>query len=557
LEIKTDFQGFGIKPEILRTIKEQGFEKPTDIQEKAIPVLLDYEGDFIGQAQTGTGKTVAYIIPLLQKLDPSSHKLQSLILAPTRELANQVNTEIQKFAKYLGIKSVAVFGGASIENQIRSIKKDKPQIIVGTPGRVMDFIRQKILKFDFAQNVILDEADEMLNMGFLEEVQKIISFFKKDKKIWMFSATMPRPILNLIKKDFSEPKIIETKSKSLSNKDIEQRYYLVKEKYYEEALCQLIDMEPDMYGLVFCKTRLETKNLADKLFNRGYSVESLRGDMNQSQRDLAMAKFKNRKVRLMICTDVASRGIDVHNLTHVINFGFPQELESYVHRIGRTGRAGIKGIAATLIDPKFLFRLRPLENLIKNKIKLCNLPSALDLKKSMVKKELDKMSTVVEAVIEKGENFKVDDTFESFKNQFKGMNQDEILKVLFTWQFNKTLRRYDELDVLNVDCNFKSNNYKDKDFKNTKTNAKNNVRLFMNVGKNHGLRLAQFIDDFSRQSGIKKNQIQNIDLKQNFSFLEIPNNYGDKIVGKNVFNFKNKKVNFEYSNDINSKKRRY
>ena len=413
----------------------------------------------------------------------------------------------------------------------------------------MDFMKQKILKFEQAKYIILDEADEMLNMGFLEPVQEIISSFNKDKKAWMFSATMPTLILNLIKREFNNPKVIKTKNKSLSNDDIDQKYFLIKSRYHQEALCRLIDMEPDMHALVFCKTRMDTKNLAEELLLKGYSASALHGEMNQSQRDYSMQRFKNKKTKLMICTDVAARGIDVNNLTHVINFGVPQELESYVHRIGRTGRAGLRGTAITLLDPSSIYKLRKIEGLIKKKIKLAELPSSEDLRTAAVKKGIDQMSNTINIIAEKGEDFKIDKTFDIFKEKFEKLTKEQVLKVLFSTNFNNTLKRYNgTLDTkTSGNDNKRKNNNNMRNQRNNNLRNSNNVRLFMNAGKVDGLKFNNFLDDFSKQSGIRRDNIQNVDFKENFSFLEIPKNDGNKIVGNKNFNFNNKRVHFEYS----------
>lgn len=439
------FSELNLSSNILKALKEMGFDSPTEIQAKAIPVLLDTKKDFVGQAQTGTGKTGAFAIPLLSKIDFKSNSVQALILAPTRELANQIEKEIKKFGKHTPVKSTCIYGGTGYESQIRALKSDRPQIVVGTPGRVIDMIDKGILKLEHANYCILDEADEMLNMGFLEDVQTILSSFNSKRQLMMFSATMPRPIVKLIKSSFNAPEMVKIEKKSLSNDDIEQKYFVVREKHFKEAIARLIDDAQDMYGIVFCKTKLETKMVADDLKNRGHEAEVLNGDMGQVERDHAMNNFKKKKVNLLVCTDVAARGIDVDNLTHVFNYGVPRDNESYVHRIGRTGRAGTKGKAYTITSPKSAFLMKGIEKHINKKIVKENLPSVSKLKRNLVAKELDGASFIVDAIKNKGESFKLDESYELLQGRFDDLSKEELLKLMFVWKFNKEMRRYNNL----------------------------------------------------------------------------------------------------------------
>lgn len=573
------FNDFNISQTQLRAIEELGFTKPSDIQREAIPLLLEKECDFVGQAQTGTGKTAAFVLPLLEKLDRSQRHIQALVLAPTRELANQVSQEVDKLGKYSGIKSFAVYGGESYERQIRGIRQGKPQIIVGTPGRLMDLMNQGIIDFSKAKHIILDEADEMLNMGFFEDVEKIVAAFDKDRSIWMFSATMPKQILNLINRDFKSPEIVKVAKKTLSNEDIEQKYYVVKRRYQTEALCRLLDVETDVYGIVFCNTKRDTWELAEELTNRGYKAEMLHGDMGQAQRDSAMRKFKAGRVPLMVCTDVAARGIDVNNLTHVINYGLPRDLESYVHRIGRTGRAGIKGKAVALVEPNNVSMVRRLERFTKCDMVRGTLPNVDELKKGILAKELESMSKLVESVIAKGDDFNVDNTFENFKEYFELLSKDDVLKVIFSMNFNSQFKRLNEMGSLDEkpgrsrdrngrrdrndrrdrrdrnDRNDRSDrsrsrndrggnraDFADKGNRGDRSRRSNgprvasvgNVRLFVNVGKDDGVRLPVLLDDLSKQTGIEKRKIRNVDLMHRFSFIEVPEKDSAKFLNQNL-----------------------
>jgi len=442
---KTKFEDLNLNSNVLKALEDMGFETPTPIQEQAIPILLDSDLDFVGQAQTGTGKTAAFVIPLLENLSARSRSVQALILTPTRELANQIQEEIKKLGKYTKIKSTCVYGGSPYNKQIKALKDDRPQIVVGTPGRTIDLINKGILKLNNAEYCILDEADEMLNMGFFEDVETILEMFNEKRKMVMFSATMPKQILKLIDKSFNEYRLVKTKAKSLSNNDIEQRFFSIKEKYLTEGLTRLIDVEDDLYAMVFCRTKIETKKIGADLMNLGHKVEVLNGDMSQSERDYAMRNFKNKKANIMVCTDVAARGIDVNNLTHVFNYGLPQDNESYVHRIGRTARAGMKGKAYTLVGPKMAFAIKRIEKHINAKIELEKLPSVEALKRKIVEKDVESANDILEAIKSKGDGFEVDESFDVFEKKFKGLKKEDLLKAMYTWKFNKTLRHYHNL----------------------------------------------------------------------------------------------------------------
>jgi ATP-dependent RNA helicase DeaD len=615
-----DFIELGLSENIMKAIKDLGYESPTEIQEKAIPALLSGDRDFVGQAQTGTGKTAAFVIPLLENLDPTSGNVQALVLAPTRELALQVFGEVEKLAKYTGIKAVAIYGGDSYVRQKTFLKRQRPQIVIGTPGRVMDLINQGTLRFENSEYLILDEADEMLNMGFQEDVDKIMEAFKDNVKRWMFSATMPGAILNMISRKFKDPEVFKVQRKTLSNENIEQKFYLVQRRYHREALVRILAIEPDFYGLVFCRTRQDTQELAEFLLSSGYKVDMLHGDMGQSQRNASLQRFKEKKSQMMVCTDVASRGIDITCLTHVINYGVPQDNESYVHRIGRTGRAGQKGEAISLIDPRDLGYLRRIESYIKQKIEHCRLPTVQVLKLSKVKNELERMSSVIEAVVGKGDDYKMDQTFELFEENLKELTKDDLLKIMFTRSFNKDLQRYNDIGSLDEDVSRRSRNDRsdrsdrrsdgrrgdrrsdsrrgdrggdrrsdrrhgdrnesrfdgrrgdrgdrrsdsrrgDSGDRRSRDDRRSdsprerqshvakvgNVRLFLNAGNDDGIQMNSLLNDFSKATGIKAGDIQNVDIKNRFSFLEVPKEYGEKVINDKNLKINQRNVRLEYS----------
>jgi ATP-dependent RNA helicase DeaD len=553
-----NFKDFELGTNLIKAITEMGFTEPSDIQQQAIPVLMEETRDFVGQAQTGTGKTAAFGLPLLQHIGGYKGKVKALVLAPTRELANQVCTEIDKLAKFTDVKTLPIYGGTSYDKQKLGLKRKKPGIVVGTPGRVIDLIKQKVLDLSELDYVVLDEADEMLNMGFFEDVQTILGGIKQEKRMWMFSATMPAPILKLINKDFKNPSIVKIKKETLSNASIEQLYYVVKKRNFNEALGRLLKVEEKFYGIIFCRTRMETKELADYLLREGHFVETLHGELGQAQRDLAMSRFKSRKTKIMVCTDVAARGIDVTDLTHVINYGLPQDCESYVHRIGRTGRAGSKGIAITLADPREKSRLGRIEKLTKSKIELRKLPTVKDLKRGMVVSEIEKMSNIANVLFEKGHDFKLDKNFELFQEGFGPLPKEDVLKVLFTYAFNKDLKRLDEMGAIDDQNLMKQERSRGRD-KNRggrdrgerrggpRVTKAGHVRLFMNMGKDDGLNLMSLLDDLSTQSKCQKRMISNVDMKGKFSFLEVPAKYGDVFL-RNKMKVKNRSVRFEISN---------
>jgi ATP-dependent RNA helicase DeaD len=553
------FESLGLKPELLNAIAELGYTQPTTIQARAIPVLLTGERDFVGVAQTGTGKTAAFVLPLLQKVDPKSSAIQALVLSPTRELANQIKDEVEKLGKFSKVKCTAVYGGMSYTKQITAIRSDRPQIVVGTPGRIIDLINQGILKFDKVEYVVLDEADEMLNMGFFDDVQEIIGTVGANKNMWMFSATMPRPILELINRDFRDPEVVKVQKQSVSNEDIDQRCYLVNERSYAEALYRVIKTEENLYGIVFCRTKMDTKDLSDLLQSRGVIAETLHGDLNQTQRDIAMGRFKSKKVKLLICTDVAARGIDVDGLTHVFNYGLPADAESYVHRIGRTGRAGSKGIAISLVDPRNIGRLRRLEQFLKKQVTLCKLPGAEALKASIVTDHLKKMEPLVDVITGAGDDFPTDQTFALYQERFANLSKDELLKILFNWNFEREFSQLDRIGDLNAYVaprpvpgrpsqgakGGKRPGGEQRGFRpETPDNA---MRLFVNIGKDDGVQFTAFIEQVARQTGLRKQQIQNVSVRGRCSFFDIPKHRSNEVLNLKEFRINNRKVRVEQS----------
>jgi len=582
---------------LLDNILRQGYSEPTDIQREAIPLLLNHNTDFIGKAQTGTGKTAAFLLPLIDRIDTKNKNIQALVLSPTRELANQIYEEFLKFSDDLRVKAEVVYGGTSYDRQIRGIKKNRPQIIIGTPGRVIDLMKQGVLRFDATEFLVLDEADEMLNMGFFEDVQLVIESLSDFRKIWMFSATMPRSIKNLIDKEFNDPQTVSIDKKTMTNSDIEQSAYLVKRKYFGEAISRLLNVEEDHYAIIFCRTKLDTADLANELQGRGVKADMLHGDMGQAQRDAAMARFKKKRTRVLVCTDVAARGIDVNNLTHVFNHDLPQDSESYVHRIGRTGRAGMKGKAVTIIDGRSVGRLKWIEKKTRQEIEIKKLPTEEQLKKALIDSKMENLNGAIEAIVSKGEEFRIDESFSEFSKYFTDLDRDSLEKLFFTYLFNNDFRRLRDLDniededpkrrrdrgyreVRSGDRNDRGGRRGDRrdrddrrgsrddrgdrrgsrrgdrgddrfDRRDRRENRRDHstkngdIRVFMNMGKQDGLGLHLLLGQIAQQTGVKRDQINNVQLKDRFSFFDIGPKYGNELVKKRDIVINDQQVRFE------------
>lgn len=530
------FSELNLKESSLKAIEALGFESPTEIQEKSIPLLLEADIDFVGQAQTGTGKTAAFTLPLLEKIDLNSKNIQALVLAPTRELANQICQEIDKLSTFDKVRTLAIYGGVPISGQLRELKKNRPQIVVGTPGRMLDVIGRGAINFDHCRYAILDEADEMLDMGFFDDVTEIIETVE-NKKIWMFSATMPKPIVNLINNEFCDPKMVKVTKKILTSDAIDQQFCVVRRSDMEEALCRYLDYNQNTYAIVFTRTKVGAKELTDELNMRGYPSDALHGDMSQEQRDLTMKKFKEKKINLLVCTDVAARGIDVNDLTHVINYSLPQDNESYVHRIGRTGRGGNKGIALSIIEPGEQRRVKDIERITKAKIEKIKLPTIAEILNVLQEKAYEQFDDAIE-------NFDSHDeqSFTGFLERFDHVSKLDIMKAVYNFVFEQNLKRYRNARPLDVER-------KDRD-RGSREKGKNGAqsgyeRFFLNVGRASGADPGALIRFVSRGIRISGSEIGKIDIRPDFSFFEVPDKYTDKILALNNKDFGNKSVSIE------------
>ncbi len=494
------FRALGLSEATLEALVQKGFEEPTPIQAQTIPLLISGEKDIVGQAQTGTGKTAAFGLPLIELLDDSVRKVQALVLAPTRELAIQVAEEINSFKGSKRLQILPVYGGQSYELQIRGLKRGA-QIVAGTPGRIRDHIEKKTLDLSNVTHVVLDEADEMLNMGFQEEVEEILKSVPQSRRMLLFSATMPPEILRLAKRFMKEYDLVEVKKEQLTTPLTEQIYFEVRDSERFDALCRIIDVEPDFYGIVFCRTKVETDDISRRLNDRGYEAEPIHGDVTQAQREKVLRAFKNKKTRILVATDVAARGIDVNDLSHVVNYHLPQDPEAYVHRIGRTGRAGKEGTAITFISPAELRSLLFIQKVAKAKIKKETLPDAkavIEIKRSKLKAELKQLID--------SENYQ---SYAQLAGELlgEGVDAHQMVAAILQYSFGNE---------------FKEDNYRDIQEFNSSVDAKGITRLFVAKGKLDGFdrgALIRFIED---EGGIDGKHIKEVQLFDKFSFINVP-----------------------------------
>ena len=530
------FDELNIDERILRAIEDMGFEETSPIQTQAIPAVC--EGiDVVGQAQTGTGKTAAYTIPMLMKIDPQIKKPQAIVLCPTRELAVQVAEEIRKLAKYMSdIKVLPVYGGQEIVRQIKSLKTGV-QIIVGTPGRVMDHMRRKTVKFDNINMVILDEADEMLDMGFREDMETILTETPEDRQTVMFSATMPKAIMDIARNFQKDARIIKVVRKELTVSNIEQFYYEVRPKNKTEVLCRLIDIYNPRLSVVFCNTKRQVDELISELKGRGYFADGIHGDMKQQQRDRVMDDFRSGKVDILIATDVAARGIDVDDVDMVFNYDIPQDEEYYVHRIGRTGRAGRSGMALSFISGKEVYKLKDIERYCKTKILAKPVPSLDDVKNT----KLDNMFDKIRQTIEEGGLTDMVNLVEEHVNQEEYTPMD-MAAALLKMLIGDTLDREDEVEEFHFDT--------DKD-------DSRMVRLFINIGKKDKIKPANILGAIAGESGMPGKLVGAIDMMDNYTFVDVPAIHAEKILkamNDNV-QIKGRRVNVEKANQSRGKGR--
>ena len=535
------FEDLELDAKIMRAITDMGFEAASPIQGQAIP--LELQGlDIIGQAQTGTGKTAAFGIPLLQKIDPKNKKPQAIILCPTRELAIQVSEEIRRLAKYMhGVKVLPIYGGQEIGRQIRSLK-DGVQVIIGTPGRVMDHMRRKTVKMDQIHTVVLDEADEMLNMGFLEDMETILSALPEERQTLMFSATMPQAIQRIAANFQKDPQIVRVVKKELTVPKVTQYYYEVKPKNKLEVMCRLLDLYDPKLSVVFCNTKKQVDELVQGLQGRGYFAEGLHGDLKQEQRDRVMRAFRTGRTDILVATDVAARGIDVDDVEAVFNYDVPQDDEYYVHRIGRTGRAGREGKAFNLVVGKEVYKLREIQRYCKTRIIPQAIPSLDDVTSIKADKILDQVGEVLQDsdlskvidIVEKRvleEDYTTLDLAAALLKMMMGEEGEELLEE------NRPLRELEDLE----DESRRSRG--GRNGRGSRGRNEDVARLFINIGTNQGIRPGDILGAIAGESGMPGRMVGSIDMFDNYTFVEVPREHADvvlqamrgaKIKGKNV-----------------------
>lgn len=545
------FEELGLSQNIVRAITELGFENPMPVQEEVIPYLLGNNNDVIALAQTGTGKTAAYGLPVIQKADATSNKTQALILSPTRELCLQIAGDLKDFSKYIdGLKILPVYGGSSIESQIRMLKQGV-QIIVATPGRLIDLMKRGVASLDLVQNVVLDEADEMLNMGFSESIDEILAGVPEEHNTLLFSATMSKEIERIARKYLREPKEIVVGSRNEGAEKVNHIYYMVHAKDKFNALKRIVDYFPNIYGIIFCRTRMETQEIADKLIQSGYNAEALHGDLSQQQRDLTMQKFRQHQTQLLVATDVAARGLDVTDLTHVINYGLPDDIESYVHRSGRTGRAGKAGTSIAIIHTREKGKIRAIEKEIQKQFVVGTIPTA----KEICTKQLYKVMDQIEKVQVNDEEIApfLPDIF----RKLDWLDKEDLIKRVVSLEFNKFLQYYanaPEVETVTSASSRKERSEKraDERRRGRKESGPRQAepgysRLFINVGKTDGI-FAKELMDLVNKNVSGHVEIGRIDLMKNFSFFEVPEQEANRVIrGMSRANLKGRQVNVEMS----------
>jgi ATP-dependent RNA helicase DeaD len=528
------FQELGINNLLLKSIKNLGFDTPTEVQNKVIPILLKNESDIVTLAQTGTGKTAAFGFPILQKIDPSSKKTQGLILSPTRELCLQITQDIKSYSEFLkGLNIVAVYGGASITDQSKKIKKGA-QIIVATPGRILDMIKRKIVNISKIEYCVLDEADEMLNMGFHEEIKNILSFTPKDKSTWLFSATMPKEVSSIAKKFMHNPVEVIIGSKNAGTKNVTHEYYVVNGRERYQTLKRLSDFNPLIFSVIFCRTKRDTQKVAENLIEDGYSAGALHGDLSQNQRDLIMKSFRNKQIQMLVATDVAARGIDVDNITHVINYQLPDEIETYTHRSGRTGRAGKIGVSIIIITQSELRKIKSIEKIIQNKILKKNIPNGEEIC-------FVQLNHLAKKINNTKVNSEINSFIPEFKKEINHLTKDELIQKLVSVEFLRFHKYYKNSKDLNLSVSSSSPIE-------LKSNKKNSIRFFMNIGKKDDFNWMTLKDFIKDNTKLSNDEIFHVDIMENFSFFNTYEKFKSKVISNlSEIKINDRKIKIEIS----------
>lgn len=529
------FLELGLKEPINKALTDLGYEKPTVIQEKAIPQIISSTDDLKAFAQTGTGKTAAFSLPILQLADENSKNTQAIILSPTRELAVQIGNNIKEFAKYMpNINVVTVYGGANIEEQIRGLKRGA-QIVVGTPGRTVDLINRRALKLGNVQWLVLDEADEMLNMGFKDELDKVLEATPETKQTLLFSATFPKEVEAIARNYMTKPIEVTSGQKNSGTDKVSHEYYLVTERTRYQALKRIADLNPDIYAIIFCRTRRETQEVADHLIKDGYNADALHGELSQGQRDSVMGKFRKKTVQILVATDVAARGLDVNSLTHVINHKLPDQIENYTHRSGRTGRAGKTGISIALVSSKEKGRIGAIERIIKQKFVLGKVPSGKEICQNQLMHLIDKVNAI------EVKESEIVEFLPSIYEKLEGLTREELIQKFVSLEFNSFLSYYENAKDLN-DLSSRDNS------RGGRSVDENMTRFFINIGRKDSLNPAKLIGLINDQKITDNIEIGAIDILDTFSFFEIDKKFEEETLStfsNNQPEFSGRGVNIE------------
>ena len=560
-DMKT-FEDLGVDPRLLKAIEELGFEHPMPIQEMVIPHLISKEGDVVGLAQTGTGKTAAFGLPLLQRINPDSDATQALVIAPTRELCLQIAGDLADFAKYLdGVKIIPVYGGSSIDSQIKAIRKGA-QVIVATPGRLIDLIKRGVVKLDSVNTVILDEADEMLNMGFIDDINEILSHVPEDRKMLMFSATMPKEIAAIARNFMKDPVEFVAGNKNEGSKNVKHIYYMVKAHDKYLALKRVADNNPDIYGIIFCRTKRETQEIADKLIADGYNADCLHGDLSQAQRDLAMKKFRDHVTQLLVATDVAARGLDVDDLTHVINYGLPDDVAVYTHRSGRTGRANKTGVSVAIIHSRERSKLREIEKRIGKTFEYKKVPTP----DHIIEKQIYHLADRIERV--EVDDAQIERFLPGVRKKLEWLSEEDLLKRVLSLEFNRLLEYYRDMPDIDLNADAKrekaesgerrsrrerraeSGERRERGDKDRRTAEDGYERLMVNIGKVQGFFPGNLMELINRSVVGSKPEIGRIDLMPEYTLFDVRKKDARKVVDalRNA-DFFGRKVKAEFATD--------
>ena len=537
------FEELGVSPEIRKAIEEMGYENPMPVQEEVIPYLLGENNDVVALAQTGTGKTAAFGLPLLQQIDVKNRVPQSLILCPTRELCLQIAGDLNDYSKYIdGLKVLPVYGGSSIDSQIRSLKRGV-HIIVATPGRLLDLMERKTVSLSTVHNIVMDEADEMLNMGFTDSINAILADVPKERNTLLFSATMSPEIARISKNYLQNAKEITIGRKNESTSNVKHVAYTVQAKDKYAALKRIVDYYPQIYGIIFCRTRKETQEIADKLMQEGYNADSLHGELSQAQRDAVMQKFRIRNLQLLVATDVAARGLDVDDLTHVINYGLPDDTESYTHRSGRTGRDGKTGTSIAIINLREKGKLREIERIIGKKFIAGEMPTG----KQICEKQLIKVIDELEKV--KVNEEEITDFMPEIYRKLEWLSKEDLIKRMVSHEFNRFLDYYRDREEIETPTDSRERNTRDSRERGSRKAAPGFTRLFINLGKMDSFFPSELISLLNSNTR-GRIELGRIDLMKNFSFFEVEEKEAQNVVkALNRANWNGRKVSVEVAGE--------